>query len=140
MFFLVYFNARILFGVLNLGIVFYSLEVKGKIGVILPSHRVHTYMDWQLFGRSFWRIHRLIDKPYLVFGRKHRMFFHTIPEAVMIARRYFPGDFQAEEAAAFHVHLDNTCSEDMFYKRRLEILADSFYRAKRKSQKKGCWG
>ena len=54
----------------------------------------------------------------------------------MIARRYFPGDFQAEEAAAFHVHLDNMCSEDRFYKRRLEILADSFYRAKRKKGKK----
>lgn len=102
----------------------------------MPSHRIHTYMDWQLFDKSYWKLHRLIDKPYLVFGRKHRIFFHTFPSAISVARHYFPGNFQAEEAAVFHVHLDNLCSQDRFYKKRLEILADSFYRAKRKRQKK----
>ena len=102
----------------------------------MPSHRVHTYMDRQLFGMSYWRLHRAIDKPYLVFGRRHRIFFHDFPSAVSVARHYFPGNLQAEEAAVLHVHLDNMCSQDRFFKRRLEILADSFYRAKRKRQKK----
>jgi hypothetical protein len=118
------------------GIVIYRFEVKGKIGAIMPSHRVHTYMDWQLFNRSYRKLHRAIDKPYLVFGRKHRMFFHDFPSAVGVARIYFPGNFQAQEAAMFHVHLDNLCSQDRFFKRRLEILADSYYRNKRKSGKK----
>ena len=93
-------------------------------------------MDWQLFGRSYWKLHRAIDKPYLVFGRRHRMFFHDFPSAVGVARIYFPGNFQAEEAAMFHVHLDNLCSQDLFFKGHLEILANSYYRNKRKSGKK----
>jgi len=118
------------------GIVIYRFEVKGKIGAIMPSHRVHTYMDWQVFGRSYWRLHRAIDKPYLVFGRRHRIFFHDFPSAISVARHVFPGDLQAEHAAVLHVHLDNLCSQDRFFKGRLEILADSYYRNKRKSGKK----
>jgi len=102
----------------------------------MPSHKIHTYMDWQLFGRSYWRLHRAIDKPYLVFGRRHRIFFHDFPSAVGVARILFPGNYQAEEAAMFHVHLDNMCSQDRFFKRKLEILANSYYRNKRKSGKK----
>lgn len=102
----------------------------------MPPHRIHTYMDWQVLGRSYWKLHRLIDKPYLVFGRRHRIFFHTFPSAISVARHYFPGNFQAEEAAVLHVHLDNMCSADRFYKRRLEILADSYYRNRRKRGKK----
>jgi hypothetical protein len=64
------------------------------------------------------------------------MFFHDFPSAVGVARINFPGNFQAEEAAMFHVHLDNLCSQDRFFKGRLEILADSYYRNKRKSGKK----
>jgi len=101
----------------------------------MPSHKIHTYMDWQLFGRSYWRLHRAIDKPYLVFGRRHRIFFHDFPSAVGVARILFPGNYQAEEAAMFHVHLDNMCSQDRFFKRKLEILANSYYRNKRKSGK-----
>lgn len=92
-------------------------------------------MDWQLFGRSYWRLHRAIDKPYLVFGRRHRIFFHDFPSAVGVARILFPGNYQAEEAAMFHVHLDNMCSQDRFFKRKLEILANSYYRNKRKRGK-----
>ena len=101
----------------------------------MPSHRIHTYMDWQVFGRSYWRLHRAIDKPYLVFGRNHRIFFHDFPSAISVARNYFPGDTQAEHAAVLHVHIDNMCSQDRFYKGRLEILANSFYRTKRRRKK-----
>lgn len=93
-------------------------------------------MDWQLFGRSYWRLHRLIDKPYLVFGRRHRIFFHDFPSAVSVARHYFPGNFQAEQAAVLHVHLDNMCSNDPIYKKKLEVLANAFYRAKRRRGEK----
>jgi len=55
---------------------------------------------------------------------------------VSVARHYFPGNFQAEQAAVLHVHLDNMCSNDPIYKKKLEVLANAFYRAKRRRGEK----
>ena len=82
---------------------------------LLPSHKVHCYVDRTLFGRSYWRVHRQIDMPYLFLGKKHRVLFHDPFTAIAIAQRLYPGDPMAEEAALVHLHIDSVCSSDPFF-------------------------
>jgi hypothetical protein len=42
----------------------------------------------------------------------------------MIARKLYPGDPRAEEAALVHVQLDVLCSSDPIFKKQLEFFAD----------------
>ena len=90
----------------------------------MPSHKVHCLFDRVMFGKSYRRLHEAIDKPVAVLGRKHRIFFHDGFSAVEIARKVFPYDPVAEEAAAVHIWLDNECTQNPYYKKQLEQLAD----------------
>ena len=101
----------------------------------MPGHQVHRFGDRMMFGRSFWRLHVALDKPYLVFGRRHRMFFHDPGSAVLIARKIYPGDTQAEASALLHLEFDNMCTADPNLKKRLEVLAKKYYKNRRQSQK-----
>lgn len=101
----------------------------------MPGHQVHTFADHMVFGRSYWKLHKLIDKPVFVFKRNHRVFFHDPYSATNIARRYFPGDPQAEKAAILHILLDNLCTEDPKFKKNMESLAKKFYKKWRRSRK-----
>ncbi len=96
---------------------------------------MHTFADHMYFGKSYWKLHKLIDKPVLVFKRNHCVFFHDPYSACSIAKRYYPGDPQAQEAALLHIMLDNMCSEDPKFKKNLESLAKKFYRKWRRSRK-----
>jgi len=100
----------------------------------LPGHKTHCYIDRMLFGRSFWKLHRAIDKPYLFMGRKHRALFHDGLSSVLIARDLYPGDPQAEEAAIVHCQIDMLCSNDPIFKKQLEILADLETAQRRKAK------
>ena len=100
----------------------------------MPSHRIHCYVDRMLFGRSFWKLHREIDMPYLFLGRKHRVLFHDGFSSVIIARGLYPGDQEAETAALVHCHIDVMCSEDPFFKKQLEFLADLDAKNRRKAR------
>lgn len=73
--------------------------------------------------------------PYLFMGRKHRVFFHDGFSSVAIARKLYPGDPLAEEAAIVHVQLDWLCSSDPFFKKQLEFFADLDARKRRKARK-----
>ena len=76
----------------------------------LPSHKVHRFLDRQLFGRSFSRVHVEIDWPYWILGSKHRIFFHDPVSACAIAQKCYPDDNDAVLAGLYHICLDEMCS------------------------------
>ena len=102
----------------------------------MPSHRVHCYVDRQLFGKSYWRIHRRIDAPYLVLGRRHRVLFHDFASVVVISSESYPNDLNAFFAGLNHLYVDEACSRDPVFKAQLEFLAKRDVR-ERKRLKKG---
>jgi hypothetical protein len=89
----------------------------------MPGPEVHNYVDRVLFGRSYWRIHSSMDRPYKYIGRYHRVLFHDPLSATLIARKQYPNDPNAIAAAQCHIALDNICSRDRDLKRALERLA-----------------
>jgi hypothetical protein len=104
--------------------------------VLLPSHKIHCFVDRKLFGKSYWRLHRQIDMPYLFLGREHRVLFHDPVTAVAIARKLYPGDPRAEEAALVHIQLDMHCSSNRFFAQWLEIWAEKDARERKSARKK----
>jgi hypothetical protein len=89
----------------------------------MPGPEVHTYVDRLLFGRSYWRIHREMDRPYKYLGKYHRILFHDPLLAYVIARKQYPNDPNAIAAAQCHIVLDNMCSRNRGLKKALERLA-----------------
>jgi hypothetical protein len=103
----------------------------------VPSHRVHLYLDRKLFGKTYWRIHREMDKPYLFFGRTHRIFFHDPVSAVAIARKHYKGDAFAQQAALLHIFIDRACSSNPRFKAELQFLADLDAKERARLRKRG---
>jgi hypothetical protein len=117
----------------------------------LPSHKVHCYVDRQIYGKSYWKIHVTMDEPVFILGWKHRVLFHDWISAWAIAEECYPGDSNAVLAALNHIYIDESCSADPVFKADLERLAeiDAIERArarrnkrreKRKKAKKRCRG
>jgi hypothetical protein len=104
----------------------------------LPGHRLHRFHDREVFGKSYWRVHVKMDEPYLFLGSRHRVLFHDPISAAAIARQLYPNDPRAVEAAFGHIVLDWMCSNDPFFKARLELLAerDAQERARIRRQRK----
>jgi hypothetical protein len=88
----------------------------------LPKHRIHNYADKLWFGRSFPKVHKAIDLPYIVYGRSHRRFFHTYKEAYPIGY-IVSGEAKGALSGAFHIWLDKECSEDKDFRRWLDWAA-----------------
>ena len=93
----------------------------------MPPHRVHCFMDRMFFNRSYWRLHKIIDRPYVFLRRGHRRYFHDLPSALAIAQNYFPGDSNAQWAAWMHLELDFLCSENPDLLRMLKVMANRYY-------------
>jgi hypothetical protein len=98
----------------------------------MPGSEVHTYVDRLLFGRSYWRIHLGMDRPYKYLGKYHRILFHDPLLATVIARKQYPNDPNAIVAAQCHIALDNICSRNRGLKKALERLARLDERKKRR--------
>ena len=103
----------------------------------MPGHRTHAYIDWELFQKSYWRLHRNVDMPYLFLGRKHRVFFHDGASTIAIARQLYPNDPLAEQAAIVHCQLDTLCTADPLFKKQLDFLANLDARKRREAKKTG---
>jgi len=89
----------------------------------MPGHTSHNYVDELLFGRSYPRVHKAIDRPYFVLGRKHSWLFHTPEEA------HFMGSLASSDqwgglAGLTHVKLDKKCSEDKEFKKVIDFMAE----------------
>ena len=89
----------------------------------MPSHRAHTYVDRQIFGKSYWKVHSNMDKPYLWMGRNHRKWFHTPVWSRAIAQKCYPDDYRALLAGYYHITIDRLCTENPGFKANLEFLA-----------------
>lgn len=88
-----------------------------------------------MFGRSYWKLHEAIDKPYIFLRQKHRVLFHDALSVLAIAEHYYPHDKKAQQAALFHIQLDTMCSSNPLYRQQLEFLAEQDSK-KRKHVKK----
>ena len=89
----------------------------------MPSHRVHLEVDRWYLGRTYPRIHKVMDRPVKIYGRRHRILFHDIPWAIHIANSEYPGDFLAEKSACLHLEYDKLCSRDKDSKKFFERWA-----------------
>ena len=90
---------------------------------ILPSLKVHNFIDRVFLGRAFPRLHRRLDKPVFFLGRYHRKLFHDLPTAYFIGHKTYPDDPRVFESAYLHIHYDSLCTWDSEYRRYLERLA-----------------
>jgi len=102
----------------------------------MPSHKIHCYVDRVLFGKSYWRLHRQIDMPFLFLGKKHRVLFHDFFTPVAIAQKLYPDDPRAEESALVHVEIDLLCSSNALFKMQLEYFVEQDAKKRRSSRKK----
>jgi hypothetical protein len=84
-------------------------------------------MDRACFGKSYWKLHQVIDFPFFFYGRKHREHFHDYVSVILIAKRWYPGDLVAFEAACLHVLLDNVCTYNPEMKAYLKDRAKRYY-------------
>ena len=100
----------------------------------MPSFNAHCKVSKELFGKSYWRIHKWIDSAYPILGRSHRRYFHDDMSAMGFALSLYPGDPGAVEAARFHLVLDEMCSADPAFKKYIEAWAKK--RVKRRNPKK----
>ena len=109
---------------------------KLRVDVVLPGWDVHAYADRVNFGKCYYKLHRVMDWPYKILGKDHRMYFHDPVSASIIAQDCYPGDPNAVEAAYLHILLDQQCSQDPEYKKLLEKLALLDKRERRGTEKK----
>jgi len=103
----------------------------------LPRQEVHCYVDKLLFGRSYRKIHKEMDKPFKKFRRHHRILFHDPVTAGMIAQKCYPNDPQAWRAAQYHIIIDNRCTADPWFNDFLEA-AMRMDRMRRRKKKRMC--
>jgi hypothetical protein len=89
----------------------------------VPGHIVHYYVDRQLFGKVFYKVHRAIDLPVIFAGRAHRRYNHDMVTATYIAKQTYPADERAVESAYAHILVDQLCTENPVFKKLLEQLA-----------------
>jgi hypothetical protein len=101
----------------------------------MPSYLVHRKVSAEIFGKSYYRIHRAIDSAYIVLGRQHRRYYHDNFSAIGFARYFYPGDERALQAAKFHLQLDEMCSADPAFRKWLESWARKQVKKRRSSKK-----
>jgi hypothetical protein len=103
---------------------------------LLPSHTVHTYLDREFFGKSYWKIHKLMDSAWWFCRRGHRRYWHDWVSAQIIASNAYPGDENAVWAAWLHIQTDEICSANPAFKRILEMWAKEEAEKRRRRKKK----
>lgn len=88
----------------------------------MPKHRTHKFFTKSLLGKPYEEVHRALDLPFVVLGRKHRVLFHTMDEAFCLG--YInTGEWKGSAASVYHVWLDRECSKDKEFKRFLDWAA-----------------
>ena len=94
-------------------------------------------MDRLLFGRSYPKIHREMDKPFKRLGKRHRILFHDPVTAGMIAQKCYPNNPKAWRAAQFHIIIDNRCTVNPRFKDLLEAAMhmDKMRRRRKRSMR-----
>ncbi len=101
----------------------------------LPSHLVHNFIDRYYFGRSYPKLHKELDRPVIIYGKRHRILFHDLSWAIFIARKLYPGDINAEKSACLHLEIDESCSKDKEFRKFLEKWARRTARQDKQNRK-----
>jgi hypothetical protein len=102
----------------------------------MPSHLAHCKISIELFGKSYYKVHKAIDSAVFVVGYGHRKYFHDDFSLLAIANQYYPGDDLAFAAAKFHVELDWMCTQNPNLKIQIEKWAKKQVSKRRKSKSK----
>jgi hypothetical protein len=113
------------------------LKAEMGIKLYMPSHLAHVYVDRMLFGRAYWKVHRLIDSAYPYLRGGHRIFWHDPISAIAIAADAYPWDANAVSAAIIHIQVDNMCSAYPNFRKQLEAYARADARKRRRSGRGG---
>jgi hypothetical protein len=70
----------------------------------MPERKYHVALDKLVLGKSYSQVHKYIDMPYLVLGKKHRVMFHDPLTAILIG--YMVGGNEGAISALLHIWLD----------------------------------
>ena len=49
------------------------------------KHKQHRTIDKVFLGKEYPGVHRFIDRPYRVYGRRHRAFFHDLDTVLLLS-------------------------------------------------------
>lgn len=88
--------------------------------VSLARHRVHRAISRMLLGNAHNDVNKIMDAPYKMLGKKHRILFHD-PLSVLAL---FPNDRERQSAALLHIAVDKAC-ENRFVEKMLEALTEA---------------
>lgn len=72
----------------------------------MPSHRKHRLLDKLILKKQYPHVHRWMDKPYKLLGKKHRKLRHSEIELFL---RF--GASKEFIAGLLHIYLDNAYSK-----------------------------
>jgi hypothetical protein len=86
----------------------------------MPSYTVHCRLSIELFGKSYYKLHKAIDSAFFFAGSHHRRYFHDYQAVLVFAQMLYPGDDFAVAAGKYHLELDWMFTEDPVLKWRLE--------------------
>jgi hypothetical protein len=89
----------------------------------MPKHKVHLYVDRTVLGKAHPKVHKALDAPIKLLGKKHRVVFHSLPEAFAIgalAESSFEGGF----AGVLHVITDTQTTKHKPLKETLDQLTE----------------
>lgn len=102
----------------------------------MPSLRVHLFLDRLFLGEEFPKIHKFLDKPVYILGKRHRVLFHDPAMAFLAANKEYPGNPKAVLSAQIHIRIDNLCSICPELKKMLEKMEREDRKGKRKRKPK----
>jgi hypothetical protein len=102
----------------------------------LPKLYVHEYIDRIFLGKTYGKLHRQIDKPVFYMGYRHRELFHDVISTCFIASKVYPNDEKAITSAQLHIHYDELCSSDPYYRKHLEKMAKLDKQRRTQNQRK----
>jgi hypothetical protein len=89
----------------------------------MPKHKVHEYVDRRFLGKTYPKVHKALDAPIKLLGKKHRILFHSLPEAFAIGA-LTESSLKGGLAGVLHVITDTQTTKHKHFKNTLEQLAE----------------
>jgi hypothetical protein len=89
----------------------------------MPKHKVHVYVDRIVLGKAHPKVHKALDAPIKLLGKKHRILFHTLPEAFAIGA-LTESSLEGGFAGVLHVITDTQTTRHKHFKNTLQQLTE----------------